>query len=113
MKTNSAAAGVLLLASLVLLGCVKTVEIGTILADPSRWTKKTVRIQGTVQNSMGAIGRGAYAVSDDTGTIWVTSRTGIPARGARVFVEGKVFQGVQILGESYGVALREKRHRSR
>ena len=118
MKPDKAVAGVLLLASLVLaslilVGCAGTVKIEDILADPSRWAKKTVRIEGTVETSFGAVGRGGYAVSDGTGTIWVISQSGVPSQGARVIVEGQVFQGVQLLGQSYAVALREKRHRSR
>jgi len=116
MKHGVAAAVVVLLGlvllSLVLAGCAETVSIGRILADPSHWSHKTVRVQGTVETSGGAVGRGAYAVSDGTGTIWVISGRGIPSRGARVAVEGEVFEGVQILGQSFGVALREKQHRS-
>ena len=112
MKPDRAVAGILLLTSLVLCGCSQKVKIEDILADPSRWARKTVRIEGTVQNSVGAIGRGAYEVSDDTDTIWVISSSGVPSRGALVAVEGRVFQGAQFLGQSYGVALREKRHRS-
>lgn len=112
MRPAIAAAAVLVLLSLALAGCAETVSIGSILADPSRWAHKTVRVQGTVETSGGAVGRGAYAVSDGTGTIWVISSKGIPSRGARVAVEGEIFQGIQVLGQSFGVALREKQHRS-
>lgn len=112
MKYRVTAPAVLVLLSLVLIGC-QTVKIGSLVSDPSRWRNKTVRIEGTVQNSVGAIGTGAYAVSDDTGTVWVISRTGVPSRGARVEVVGQVFEGVQFLGQSFGVALREKEHRTR
>ena len=101
------------LASLFLVGCAQTVKIEDILADPSRWAKKTVRIEGTVETSFGAVGRGGYTVSDGTGTIWVVSKSGVPSQGARVIAEGQVFQGVQLGGQSYAVALREKRYRSR
>ncbi len=113
MKRGLAAVVLLALLSLGLAGCSDTVKIGTLVADPARWANKTVRIVGTVQNSMGFAGRGAYAVSDETGTIWVISKSGVPARGVRVGVEGKVFQGAQVLGQSFGVALQEERHRSR
>ena len=103
----------LVLAGLILVGCEQTVKIEDILADPSRWAKKTVRIEGTVETSFGAVGRGGYTVSDGTGTIWVVSKSGVPSQGAWVIVEGQVFQGVQLGGQSYAVALREKRHRSR
>ncbi len=112
MKHRIAASALPVLLVLVLAGC-EAVKISSVLADPSRYVNKTVVIQGTVQNSMGALGHGAYAVSDGTGTIWVISSRGVPARGARVAVEGQVFQGVQFLGQSFGVALREKRHRTK
>jgi hypothetical protein len=103
---------VLLLGLTLLLAGCESVKIGSLLQDPSRYANKKVHVRGTVVNSMGLMGRGAYAVSDDTGTIWVISKTGVPAKGARVDVEGEVFQGAQFAGQSLGVALREKRHRT-
>ncbi len=113
MKNRVVISAILLLLSLVLVGCAQTVQIGSLVGDPARWVNKTVRIEGTVQNSFGGLGRGAYAVSDGTGTIWVASAKGIPASGMRVAVEGEVFQGFQFMGQSFGVALRETQHRSR
>lgn len=112
MRRRFAAPAILVLLSLVLVGC-ESVKIGDLLADPSRWSNKTVRVTGTVENSFGLMGQGAYAVNDGTGTIWVISRSGVPARGARVEVVGDVFQGAQVGGQSFAVALREREHRSR
>ena len=113
MKRTVAVPASLLLLTLVLAGCSDTVSIGRLVADPSRWHNKTVRVVGVVQNSFGAVGRGLYAVSDGTGTIWVISKgTGVPSSGVRVGVEGKVFQGAQVMGQSFGVAIQEERHRS-
>jgi len=107
-------AALAVLAALVLvLAACESVTIGKLMADPSRYEGKTVHIQGTVDTSFGALGNGAYKVSDGTGSMWVISRTGIPGRGARVDVEGTIFQGAQLLGQSLGVALRETRHRAR
>lgn len=95
-----------------LVACAQTVAIGRLLADPGHWNNKTVHIAGTVQNSIGAFGEGIYSVDDGTGNIWVFGGHGVPGRGVRVDVLGSVFQGAQFLGRSYGVAIREQRHRS-
>ncbi len=106
------AAVLLVILALVLAAC-ESVSINKLLADPARWRNKTVHVHGTVENSMGALGHGAYLLADDTGRIWVISNTGVPARGAKVDVEGVVFEGVQFGGQSLGVAVREKRHHAR
>lgn len=111
MKRNLAVLAIVVL-SLVLVAC-ETVKISSVVNDPSHWMNKTVRVAGTVTTSMGAVGHGAYQVSDGTGNIWVISSRGVPARGAQVAVEGTVFQGAQFMGQSFGVAIREKQHRTR
>ena len=111
MKRKIAVSALVVL-SLILVAC-ETVKISSVVNDPSRWVNKTVRVSGTVTTSMGAVGHGAYQVSDGTGSIWVISSRGVPARGAQVGVEGTVFQGVQFMGQSFGVAIREKQHRTR
>lgn len=98
---------------LVLVACAETVAISRLLSDPAHWNNKEVHIQGHVINSMGMMGEGAYRVDDGTGSIWVISNTGVPGRGARVDVIGTVFQGAEFMGHSYGVALRERGHRSK
>lgn len=98
---------------LVLVACAETVAIGRLLSDPAHWNNKEVHIQGHVTNSMGMMGEGAYRVEDGTGSIWVISNTGVPGRGTNVDVIGTVFQGAEFMGHSYGVALRERGHRSR
>ncbi len=103
----------LLGAMLLVLAACESVSINKVLADPSHWEGKTVHVQGVVENSFGALGNGAYRISDGTGSIWVISRTGVPARGARVDVVGSVFQGAQLAGQALGTALREERHKAR
>lgn len=103
-KAFVAAAGALLLSAC---GAVK---IGRINADPSRYRNQTVRVSGTVVNSVGALGTGGYQVEDGTGSIFVISRKGVPSRGSRVIVTGKVFPGAEVLGQSVGTAIREQSH---
>lgn len=98
-----------LLAAFVLAAC-GSVKIGRINADPSRYQSKTVKVSGTVTSSFGALGAGGYQVEDDTGKIYVISGTGVPSKGSRVTVKGRVQSGVTILGKSFGTAIREQSH---
>jgi hypothetical protein len=112
MKRVVAGLAAVILLVLVLSGC-ETAKISSIVNDPSHWQNKTVRVVGTVQTSMGALGHGAYQVSDGTGNIWVITNKGVPSRGAQVAVEGTVFQGLQFGGQTFAVAIREKQHRTK
>jgi hypothetical protein len=96
-------------AALVLSAC-GSVKIGRINADPSRYRDQTVRISGTVVNSVGLLGTGGYQVEDNTGKIYVISRRGVPSRGSHVTVTGKVTPGAEVLGQSVGVTIREQSH---
>ena len=99
--------------ALLLSGC-GTQRIGRILQDPGRYTNRNVTVEGTVTNSVGAFVAGVYEVQDDSGKIYVLSMTGgVPAKGARVKVDGKVTPGVNVLGKSFGTTIRERDHKVR
>jgi len=102
--------GAALAASLFLTACAGPVKIARINADPSRYYKRTVRVDGTVTTSVGILGTGGYQIEDETGRIYVLSRTGVPSGGTRVSVTGSVIGGAQILGTSLGTAIREEHH---
>jgi hypothetical protein len=88
----------------------KTTSIKSLLSDPGKYDGKTVRIAGEVQNSIGALGFGAYEVKDNTGTLpVVVEGGGAPSRGARIGVEG-TFRAAYTLGtESRAVIVEHKR----
>ena len=89
---------VLLLAggALASAGCAST-TISRILAEPQRYTHRNdVRLDGDVVESMSFLGHGAYKLDDGTGTIWVISSHGVPRRGARVNVHGKIRDVVDV-----------------
>ena len=91
----------------------KTTSIKTLLADPGKYDGHTVRISGDVEQSIGALGYGAYEVNDNTGTIpVVTQGGGAPARGAKVGVEG-TFRAAYTLGTQSRAVVVEKRRVSR
>jgi hypothetical protein len=88
----------LLLAGLSLstLACGST-TINHILAEPQRYTQRhDVTLKGDVVESMSFLGRGAYKLDDGTGSIWVISEHGVPRRGARVKVNGRIRDVVDV-----------------
>jgi hypothetical protein len=101
---------VLVIAALMLAGCAP-MTIGRITADPSRFQNRTVRVTGTVTNSVGLMGKGGYQIEDPTGRIYVISGKGVPSRGSRVMVTGRVSSGVEVLGTPVGVTIREESHK--
>lgn len=97
---------------LLLVGCPEETTIGRILEDPGHFTNKEVAIRGTVSNSFGALGQGAYELDDGTGKIWiVVEKGGVPSKGARVRSVGRVVGGLTFGGRNLGTALREKGHK--
>ena len=101
-------AAVAIFAGLLLFtACPSQTTISKINADPGRYRGKEVGIVGNVTDSYGVLGNGAYEVDDGTGRIWVATRRGVPARGSRVGVKGRVLNGFQWGGRSFGTVLEE------
>jgi hypothetical protein len=100
---------ILVLSAVLLTGCAGT-RIGRINADPSRYANRMVTVSGQVTNSVGVLGTGGYQLEDESGRIYVISRSGVPSRGSRVKVTGTVTPGVTVLGQAVGVAIREDHH---
>jgi len=100
-----------LLSLAVVLSACGSVKIARINADPSRYANRSVTVTGRVVNSVGIAGTGGYQIEDNTGRIYVLSRSGVPSRGSVVKVTGTVAPGVQVLGNPVGVAIREEQHR--
>ena len=107
MKTRFFASLVLLAAVLFLMGCPRQTTINQLNGDPARYRNKEVLIVGTVTNSFGAVGFGAYELSDETGKIWVLTKRGAPSNGARVGAVGRYVQGINWSGRNYGSAIEE------
>lgn len=104
----------LLLAAVVLLtACPSQTTISKINADPSRYRDKEVAIVGTVRDSYGVMGNGAYEIDDGTGRLWVVTKRGVPSRGARVGAKGRVYTGFSFGGRNFGTVLEETDRRSR
>ncbi|MFB3916246.1 MAG: hypothetical protein ACE14M_05925 [Terriglobales bacterium] len=98
----------LCLLTVVLVGCPQEVRIGDLTSNPGRYADKEVTINGTVVSSFGFLGPGAFEVDDGSGKIWVLSENfGVPSKGARVGITGRVSQGVSLGDRSFAVALRQ------
>ena len=100
-------------AVLLLTACPSQTTISRINADPARYRNKEVAIVGTVRDSYGALGQGAYEIDDGTGRLWVVTRRGVPSRGSRVGAKGRVYNGFNFGGRNYGTVLEETDRRSK
>jgi len=94
----------------VLAGCASATPIGELLDNSTRYDGKTVRIEGQVEKSAGALGVGAYQVKDKTGTLTVVSEQGTaPRTGSKIGVKGKFEALFTLLGRSLAVLREESR----
>jgi len=105
----------ILLLSVGLTGCERT-KISDILADPGSFNNKQVAVAGEVTQSFGAsfgsFGQGAYEISDGTGKLWVYSNgRGVPSKGARVGVKGRIAPSLTIMGKNFATVIRESDRR--
>jgi hypothetical protein len=90
-------AGLVLAISVIVLSLACGAKtINHIMADPSRYADKEVKVEGTVTESYSVIGKGAYQLDDGTGKLWVVSTKGVPRKGAKVSTKGKVKDGFNI-----------------
>jgi hypothetical protein len=108
---RSFAVAVSVMALVALAGCKGggTTSIKTLLDDPSRFDKQTVRVAGEVTRSLGILGYGAYELDDGTGKIpVVTNEGGAPRVGAKVGVEGE-FRAAFTMGSTTAAAIVEKK----
>lgn len=98
------------LLTLVAVGCA--VRISKITADPAKYMNREVTISGTVTESYGALGTGAYEVDDGSGRMWVISeRFGVPSKGAKVRVTGRVIPTATFGGRTFANALQQTERR--
>ncbi|HKX27108.1 MAG TPA: hypothetical protein VJ302_05380 [Blastocatellia bacterium] len=113
MKYRIFASTLIVAASLFFIACPQQTTINQINGDPARYRGKEVLIVGTVTNSFGALGQGAYELNDETGKIWVITQRGVPSKGARVGAVGKYINGVTFSGRTLGSALEETNRKVR
>ena len=109
--------GLVLTIGLITAACPKRESIASIEANPSKFYNKEVGIAGTVRDSYGLnipltpISGGVYKVDDGTGSIWVVTKTSVPAKGTKIGVKGKVQNGISFGGKNYGLGIYEEDRR--
>lgn len=70
-------------------GCAAK-SINKVLADPSRYRDREVKVSGDVRDSYSVGSTGMYQIDDGTGRLWVWSNQGVPRKGARVTATGTI-----------------------
>ncbi len=97
---------------LALVACER-MKISEINADPGRFMNKEVGIVGRVTQANGFLGKGIYQVDDGTGRIWVYSTSrGVPSRGAKVGVKGRIMPTLTLFGVNYATVMQENDRRA-
>lgn len=88
---------VLAVAGVALVGSAAcATSINSVLADPSRYRNREVKISGEVADSYSLAERGVFRVRDGSGQLWVVSEHGVPRNGARVSVKGTIREGFNL-----------------
>src|SRR5512134_2007807 len=93
-----------LMLALVLVGlnaCSRTIRIRDLLDRPQEYDGKTVQVEGTVSQSVGVLGTGAFEIDDGTGRIYVIARgSGVPREGAKTKAQGRFESLFSFLGRT-------------
>ena len=90
----------LLLSSLALIaGCASTsISLNEVMKDPGRYRGKDVSVAGLVTYSGSISGRGLYRIGDGEAELWVASTSGVPQKGTRVIVAGRIYDAYDVRG---------------
>jgi hypothetical protein len=95
-----------------LIGCPQRKSIADVLANPAKFYDDDVAVTGTVTESWGVMGVGAFQIDDGTGKLWIIpNNRGVPPKGARVGSSGRVQSGFSLGGKNFAVVMREKDRR--
>jgi hypothetical protein len=101
----------LIAGALLLTACPSQTTISKINGNPGRYKNKEIAVAGRVTDSFGVMGTGAYEVDDGTGRIWIATQRGVPARGSRVGLKGRVHSGLTVGGRTFGTIIEENERR--
>ena len=81
--------------------CSRTIHVRDLLERPQEYDGKTVEVAGTVTQSAGVLGTGAYEIDDGTGKIFVIARgQGVPAQGSKTKAQGRFESVFSFLGRT-------------
>jgi hypothetical protein len=107
------ALAVALLSAFVVTGCAaRGVRVAELKGEPGRYADKSVSVTGVVTSSWGLplVPFQLYNVDDGSGSITVLAKSdrGVPSKGTRVQVKGKVNEFATFGGRSLGMHLQEE-----
>ena len=107
------ALAVALLSAFVVTGCAaRGVRVAELKGEPGRYADKSVSVTGVVTSSWGLplVPFQLYNVDDGSGSITVLAKSdrGVPSKGTRVQVKGKVNEFGTFGGRSIGMHLQEE-----
>jgi hypothetical protein len=107
------ALAVALLSAFVAAGCAaRGVRVAELKGEPGRYAEKSVSVTGVVTSSWGLplVPFQLYNVDDGSGQITVLAKSGrgVPSKGTRVQVKGKVEEFATFGGRSVGLHLQEE-----
>jgi len=84
-----------------LTACSRTIHIKDLLDRPQEYDGKTVEVEGTVTQSAGVLGTGAFEIDDGTGKIFVIAKgQGVPRQGAKTKAQGRFESIFSFLGRT-------------
>lgn len=112
IETKAFLLSLVLAVGLLMTACPQRTSISNIEANPSKYVGKDTAVAGRVTNSYGvAMLGGVYKVDDGTGSIWVVTNRSVPSKNSTVGVKGKVQDGINFGGKSYGLGMIEQDRR--
>jgi flagellar hook protein FlgE len=86
---------------------IGSTSIAQVVSSPGQY-RQGVTVRGEVINQVAILGQGAYQLKDDSGTLWVITRSGMPKLNSNLTVRGNAQEGVAFAGMNVAVTLAEK-----
>lgn len=79
--------------------CATTsMSLNELMTDPGRYRGRNVSVGGVVTHSGSIAGHGLYRIEDGEATLWVASKSGVPAKGTWVIVDGRIYDIYDVRG---------------
>ena len=78
--------------------CATTCSLDEVMKDPGRYRGRRVMVSGVVTSSGSIAGRGLYRIRDGESQLWVASESGVPTKGTRVLVSGRIYDAYDLRG---------------
>jgi hypothetical protein len=88
--------GIVMLAAIS--ACATASSLDDVMKDPGRYRGRRVMVSGSVTASGSIAGRGLYRITDGDSHLWVSSQSGVPTKGARVRVDGRIYDAYDLRG---------------